>query len=46
MKKIIFAVLMLNISISAMADTVSQTATGIAIDTEWKQQVYQYAKKM
>lgn len=45
MKKIIFAVLMLNISISAMADTVSQTATGIAIDTEWKQQVYQYAKK-
>lgn len=44
MRKIIFTLLMLNVSIAAMANTVSQTATGIALNTEWKQQVYAYAK--
>lgn len=44
MRKILFAALMLNLSITATANAVSQTATGIAVDTEWKQQVFTYAK--
>ena len=34
----------LSFSIQSMADTVSQTATGISLDTKWKQLVYEYAK--
>lgn len=42
MKNIFFVWLM--ISNAAMADTVSETATGILLDNAWKQQVYEYAK--
>lgn len=42
--KSLFIALSLSFSITALADTTSQTATGIALDTEWKQQVYDYAK--
>lgn len=41
MKRIFFALLM--ISGVAMAESVSETATGILLDSSWKQQVYDYA---
>ncbi|MES2801218.1 MAG: HD domain-containing protein [Bdellovibrionota bacterium] len=47
MKKIIFVLFAFNLSNITLAATASQTvqtATGIAVDTEWKQQVYEYAK--
>lgn len=44
MKKIIFILFAFNFSNRALAESVSQTATGIPVDTEWKQQVYEYAK--
>ncbi len=43
MKALFFAVT-LGLSITAFAETASQTATGIALDAAWKQQVYEYAK--
>jgi len=44
MKKIIFILLSSILANFAFAQAVSQTATGIPVDTEWKQQVYEYAK--
>lgn len=42
--KSLFIALSLSFSMHAFADPVSQTATGIPLDTAWKQQVYDYAQ--